>query len=103
MGKSNITLPPQKKIVSPTPLAADEKKISAVINKGGGTTKADKEASDVLKNFNIKLLSSELDAINDLRNQMPKPRGKRMAISLHDWIVMAVNEKLQRDSETNNT
>ena len=103
MGKSNITLPPQKKIVLPAAPIADEKKINAIINKGGSTTKAQSETCDAVKNFNIKLLSSELDAINELRNKMPKPRGKRIAISLHDWIVAAINEKLERDREKNIT
>lgn len=99
MGKSNITLPPQKKSISATALVADEKKISAVINKGGSTTKTVNEPVDTFKNFNIKLLISELSVINELRDRMPKPRGKRIAISLHDWIISAIKEKIERDTE----
>lgn len=104
MGKSNITLPPQKKNAPELAAIADEKKISAIINKGGSTTKANSEVGDVVKNFNIKLLGSELDAINDLRNKIPKRRGlKRPGISLQEWIIAAINEKIERDKETNNT
>ena len=53
---------------------------------------------DVFKNFNIKILESELETINELREKRPKQRGqKRLGISLHDWIVEAVQEKI--DSE----
>jgi predicted metal-dependent hydrolase len=110
--KSNITPPPKKKdavtevIIPP---AIDEKRISEVINKGGSTTKtieqhpSDPEA-DQLKNFNIKILQSELTTINELREKRPKIRGqKRLGISLHDWLIEAVKEKIERETKKYNT
>lgn len=91
--KSNKEAPGKK-----TAAAFSEKKISSIINKGGSSSKAEtREQVDQLKNFNIKILNSELNAINDLREKMPRPRGKRLSISLHDWIVTAIQEKIARD------
>jgi hypothetical protein len=100
MGKSNITLPPQNKVVSPKALVAAEKKISEVINKGGSTTKTADVTDDAVKNFNIKLLESELAQINELRDQRPRPRGqKRPGISLHGWLLEAINEKIENETK----
>lgn len=99
---SNFTLPPKKSANETSEKKAasvSEKKISDLINKGGGVIKKDtNDSTPVFKNFNIKILESELDAINALREKLPKLRGKRSAISLHDWIVTAIQEKIVRDS-----
>lgn len=100
---SKFTLPNKKNQEAPVKKTApdlSEKKISAIINKGGSSTKIESiELVDELKNFNIKILNSELKAINALREKMPRPRGKRLSISLHDWIVAAIQEKIARDSK----
>lgn len=101
----NITLPPVK---NPSPdlvtkRGTDEKKISAVINKGGSPTKAPVSLT-AFKNFNIRILEVELEKINRLRELRPKGRGlKRPGISLHDWIIEAIQEKLERESRKYNT
>jgi hypothetical protein len=101
----NITLAPMKKkqgnnVKSGIPLKV-ERKITEVINKGGSPTKYDEQSADTdeIKQINIKLLSSEVNAIKELRERIPKSKrgGKRLAVSLHDWIVEAVQEKIKRD------
>lgn len=100
---AKFTLPPNKLTgKDPAKKAAavmNEKKVSAIINKGGSTTRKEPDQPDELKNFNIKILNSELQAINELREKMPRPRGKRLSISLHDWIVSAIQEKIIRDGK----
>lgn len=99
-----FTLPPKKAnpetLIKKVTVAVNEKKITDVINKGGSVTKSDNFGKEeVFKNFNIKILESELQTINDLRERLPKPRGKRLGISLHDWIIAAIQEKIARDSK----
>lgn len=102
---AKIQLPPRKDAQqAPAKKAAkpNEKKIRDVISKGGSTTKAAKPVDDEsFKNFNVKILESELETINDLREKRPKPRGaKRLGISLHDWIVEAIQEKIEREKKS---
>lgn len=100
MAKSNITLPPKRK--EETVETVQEKKISEVINKGGGTTKKEEQntsADNPIKQMNIKLFESEVDSINILRDRRPRDRGKKIAISLHDWILEAVQEKIERENK----
>lgn len=78
-----------------------EKRISDIINKGGSTTKATEPSDpDKLKNFNIKILESELQTINELRQKRPKARGqKRLGISLHDWLIEAIKDKIEKEKK----
>ena len=101
----NITLAPVRKahennVKSNASLKIPEHKIAEVISKGGSPTKYD-ETSNVneIKQINIRLLTSEVNAIRELREKLPKSNrgGKRLSISLHDWIVEAVQEKIKRD------
>jgi hypothetical protein len=102
---AKIQLPP-KKDEKPAPVKAiktNEKKIRDVIGKGGSTTKSAEgpDQEQVFKNFNIKILDSEIQTINELRERRPKARGqKRMGISLHDWIIEAVQEKIERERKS---
>ncbi len=105
-----ITPPPKKEIqakdsqvqpvAEPKVDKATKKKQDAFISKGGKPVNENMPAQEqVLKNINVQLLESEIRAISELRDKRPKPRGKKIAISLHDWIVEAVKEKIVRDSK----
>lgn len=107
MARSNITMPPKKKDTgtdsSQQGDIASEKKINDIINKGGSTTKKEELEEDTFKNFNIKILKSELESINTLRQKRPKTRSqKRPGISTHDWIIEAVKEKIERENKKYN-
>jgi hypothetical protein len=101
-----VSLPPKKKDSSETTILTNkgvsEKKIRDVINKGGSTTKASQKndtSKEQLKGINVKFTVSEIDAIKVLRDI--RPAGKRngkISVSLHDWIVEAVQEKIKRDT-----
>jgi hypothetical protein len=76
----------------------NEKKVREVLRKGAPPKEETPDAeAPGYKQINIRLLLSERDRINKLRDNLPMVRGKRMAITLHDWIVQAINEKLERD------
>ncbi len=102
-----ISPPPKKDNQSQPILEAEpkidkviKKKQDAFINKGGKPVNETTAPSEeqVLKNINISLLESELKKINELRDKRRKPRGRKIAISLHDWIIEAIQEKIQKES-----
>lgn len=101
---SKIALPPRKdnnpEEVQKPVSKVSERKIEEVIKKGGSTTRTTSVEEDRMKNININILESELRMIRSLREMRPKPRGKRLAISAHDWIIEAIQEKIQRERKT---
>jgi len=88
--------PPKRK-------APSEAEIEAVINKGGKpTSKVDavesEESDDAVKHINTRLTKGIIRQIDDLRAQRPrKPGSPKLGVSIHDWIVEAILEKLDRD------
>lgn len=92
------TLPPKRKKV------ATEAEIEAVINKGGSTTtnNAEKSPSDenAVKFFNLRLTSGVLKRIEELRAKRPrKLASPKLGISTHDWMLEAIEEKMQREAK----
>jgi len=103
----------------------DEDEILQVINRGGSTTRQSSETSvtesasetkvpkvkktvekkplpepvvEVLKRFSIELTESETDMIKQLRTHRPqRGRARKITISVTDWIVEAVQEKIERE------
>ena len=92
-----ITTAPPRNEPKPATKKA-EKKIIDVINKGGKPSAPSPSDERVLRNFNVKIFDEELARINELRALRPKPRsGKRLGVSIHDWIVEAIQEKIERE------
>ncbi|GAB3715884.1 hypothetical protein GCM10027592_56710 [Spirosoma flavus] len=83
------------------PKPASEKKIQEYINKGGKPTSRGEEATDPNQTKAIKIIfkSTEMDAIKLLRDKRPAGRNRKLSISVHDWVIEAVQEKIQRDQE----
>jgi hypothetical protein len=95
-----ISKPPIRKPVeaaaTPTP---DEKKIEAVINRGSSSL-ASAETESKIKNFNIRLTATTLTAIDELRAKRPrKPTSPKLGISTQDWLLEAIEEKIQREKK----
>ena len=88
------TLPPARK--KPT-----EAEIEAVINKGGSTTKKAEESpenNDTVKFFNLRLTVGVLRQIASYREKRPrKLASPKLGISTHDWILDAIEEKMQSE------
>jgi hypothetical protein len=92
------TLPPTRKKV------ATEAEIEAVINKGGSTTKSKAEKlpddENTVKFFNLRLTSGVLKKIEELRAKRPrKLASPKLGISTHDWMLEAIEEKMQREAK----
>ena len=108
-----VTLPPQKKKDLPNPSESvinaktSERKIREVINRGGSTTEVSRQSSKekvVLKGINVKFTVGEIDTIKALRSMRPieNRNSSKMSVSLHDWIVEAVQEKIKKDAKKYN-
>lgn len=99
--------PKRKEQAQPMPQnSVSEKDILDIINKGGTPTlkpktekSKSKNAEKGVKGITLLLTFDEMSSIDNLRNLRPKARGKKKAISLHDWIVEAVQEKIERESK----
>jgi hypothetical protein len=91
------TLPPARK-KQPT-----EAEIEAVINKGGSTTKSAEKTlvnDDTVKFFNLRLTAGVLKRIEELRAKRPrKLASPKLGISTHDWMLEAIEEKMQREAK----
>lgn len=87
------TSPPKKRV--------SEQQIDAIINKGGKTTVESKEQpADPNSTKSIKLIMTvdEMEAIKRLRDKRPaKSRSRKITISVHDWVIEAVQEKIERE------
>ena len=75
----------------------NEKKIEALIEKGGSSVAVERMANNDDEKQQLRLVAytSQLREIEEVLNQMPK-RGRP---SRHAWILQAIDEKLQRDKK----
>jgi hypothetical protein len=99
-----VSAPPKKKETEVIPVVSEEE-ISKVINKGGSPVKVEKKArtrdkTKPIRAIAVSLTSEEIDLIIELRNHRPTTsRTKKITISLHDWILEAVSEKIEREKK----
>lgn len=102
-----VSAPPKKKpanAIEPTAKPSD-KKIDEIINRGSSTVAAaeQQQAPETVKNFNVKILSSRLAAIDELRAKRPKnPISPKLGVSLQDWMIEAIEEKIKRERKQYN-
>ena len=77
-----------------------ERKIRDFINKGGKpTSKQSSELSETpTKSIKLILSREEMETIKKLRNMRPAPRGRKIPISVHDWVIEAIQEKIKREA-----
>lgn len=97
-----VSAPPKKKpasAIEPTAKPTD-KKIDEIINRGSSTvvTAERQQVPETVKNFNLKILSTQLAAIDELRAKRPKkPISPKLGVSLQDWMIEAIEEKIKRE------
>ena len=83
------------------PKVVSEKKIQAFINKGGKPTEdrgGERPETSEKKSIKLILTGQEMSAIKELRSKRPS-RSRKIPISVHDWVIEAVQEKIQRDQK----
>ena len=91
----NATKKKTKIAMPPTPLNSPA--MLEAINKGGtvkaaAVTESEPE-EDKLKSFTFKIYESELAQIRDIQDRLPK----RDRISIHDFVIAAVKEKITKE------
>lgn len=96
------TLPPKKVTKNTLTDAASEAAFEAFINKGGKTVKDIKvDNPEKPKHINIRLTVDIINQISELRKMRPKkPGSPKSGISLHDWVLEAVLEKLVNEQNS---
>ena len=98
---SKIQLPPKKNTEvqqeENRPAKVSERKIQEIINKGGSPVQVDEPNEDKIKNFNLMVLESDLKFIGKLCNKRPKKPGRIIGFSKKDWLLEAVQEKIDRE------
>lgn len=92
----NATKKKSKIAMPPVPL--NNPALLEAINKGGSVKETivvpePKAGEDKLKSFTFKIYESELAQIRDVQNRLPK----RDRISIHDFVVAAVKEKIAKE------
>lgn len=92
--------PPKTEQPAPEKKVA-EKKIQEFINRGGKPTSRGEEAEESGGTKSIKLVmtSKEMSDVKAVRDKRPKPRGRKIPISIHDWVIEAIQEKLEREQK----
>lgn len=102
-----VSPPPRKKGVAdsveqPTK-GKREKDIEVIINRGSSSVKPQLQEPQQIKNFNIKITAGQLNEVDELRAKRPrKPTSPKLAISIQDWILEAIEEKVQREKKKYN-
>ena len=79
--------------------------MQAMISKGGSVLETPAAVAsepspeeDKLKSFTFKIYESELAQIRIIQSSLPK----RDRISIHDFVLMAVKEKIKKDLKQHN-
>jgi hypothetical protein len=88
----------KKSKISMPPVALNSPAMLDVIDKGGSvkaSSKVEQETNveDVLKSFTFKIYESELAQIRDILSRMPK----RDRMSIHDFVLVAVKDKINKE------
>ena len=103
---SKIQLPPKRitevAVDDKPKLKVSEKKIQQIINKGGSPIKISSAEIVNFKNFNILVSENDLKIIGELCDRRPKKPGRIIGFSKKDWIMEAVQEKIEREKRKNN-
>ena len=76
-----------------------ERKIQAFINKGGKPTDRGEESDEGgTKSIKLIMTGKEMSAIKVLRDKRPS-RSRKIPISVHDWVIEAIQEKIEREQK----
>ena len=101
MKKPKLGLPP----TAPISTAMSNPAMQAMINKGGSVSEEPptiantmEPAEDKLKSFTFKIYESELAQIRAIQDTLPK----RDRISIHDFVLAAVKEKIKKEMKQYN-
>ena len=94
-----ISAKPNRKTseVEQTVADVDEREVQAVINKGGRAAESDTPESDALKRVQLRLYSSQLTDIDNAIEKLKRDRKRFPNFSRHQFLLEAIEEKLDRE------
>ena len=75
----------------------DEKEVHAVINRGGRVGAADGRESDTLKRLQLRLYTSQIVDIDNAIDKLKQDRKRFPNFSRHQFLLEAIEEKLDRE------
>ena len=88
---------PTKAVLNAVQTTVDEKKIEALIDKGGSSTLVNVPATpaddDAIKTVLVRTYKSQVQEIDQILAQLPK----RQRSSRNTYIVEAIDERIKRD------
>lgn len=102
---SDVTAEPaaSKPSVAETPIVGEVPNV-AESSAVGETTKSEPSAQDTLsdpastKSIKLIMTAEEMEVIKKLRDKRPaRSRSRKISISVHDWVIEAVQEKIERE------
>lgn len=73
--------------------SVDERRIEAIISKGGSTAIEESKSEETTRNVQLRLAPSLISRIDTVRGRKPK----EIRQDRHPWIIEAIFEKLQRE------
>ncbi|WP_421830738.1 hypothetical protein [Larkinella sp.] len=82
-----------------------EKKIQQFISQGGSPTAKNRMGQDdpeEMKSIKLIMTASEMETIKHLRDKRPRSRSRKITISVHDWVIEAIQEKIEREKKKYN-
>jgi hypothetical protein len=87
--KPKLSMPPVAQSIA----LDDNQAMLEMINKGGSVLSQEVKEVDKLKSFTFKIYESELQKIREIQDRLPK----RDRISIHDFVLDAVLNKIQNE------
>ncbi len=100
--KNKFQEPELENTITQMPLTkkVSERKINEVLSRGLNSSRKEPELqNDKEKNFSLSIMESQLQVIGQLCDKRPKKPGRRIGLSKQDWIMEAVQEKLERETK----
>ncbi|MCB2380485.1 hypothetical protein LGH70_23025 [Hymenobacter sp. BT635] len=99
MKKPKLGLPPTPPVSLVNPAMQEMiDKGGSVLEKPAATPAKPEPEEDKLKSFTFKIYESELAQIRAIQDSLPK----RDRISIHDFVVSAVKEKIEKERKSRN-
>ena len=87
----------QKSDVEQISADVDEREVQAVINRGGRAAEANNGESDPLRRVQLRLYTSQIADIDNAIEKLKRDRKRFPNFSRHQFLLEAIEEKLDRE------
>ena len=87
----------KKSDVEQTGVDVDEREVQAIISRGGRAAEADDKESDALRRVQLRLYISQIVDIDNAIEKLKRDRKRFPNFSRHQFLLEAIEEKLDRE------